>query len=166
MRRQGLCLFFRLYNSMSQCEVIRFILISETQNRPSYAFTALWVANINPSRNDALKFSRVRLNDNNVYNSDTGEFKTPVDGTYMFTATVCVYSNKYLNLQFLADATVIGSFRTGDHDWQSCTSSTAMSQLLRGQIVKLVVVNRGGSGDIVYNSNTGYLSSFSGMLIK
>ena len=166
MRRQGLCLFFRLYNSMSQCEVIRFILISEIQNRPSYAFTALWVANIDPSRNDALKFSRVRLNDNNVYNSDTGEFKTPVDGTYMFTANVCVYRNTYLELQFLADATVIGAFQTGDKDHYSCTSSTAMSQLLKGQIVKLIVVYTYGSGNIVYNNDKGYLSSFSGLLIK
>ena len=155
-----------LYNGMSQCEVIRFILISEIQNRPSYAFTALWVANTRPSANDVLKFSRVRLNDNNVYNSDTGEFKTPVDGTYMFTANVCVYNYKYLNLQFLADDTVIGSFCTGDKDWHSCTSSTAMSQLLRGQIVKLVVVGRSSSGDIVINRDDGYLSSFSGMLIK
>ena len=159
-------LIVRLYNIMSLCDVIRFILISEIQNQPSYAFHALWIANVRPSVNDVLKFSRVILNDHDVYNSDTGEFKTPVDGTYMFTANVCVYNTKYLNLQFLADATVIGSFYTGDNDWRSCTSSTAMSQLLRGQIVKLVVVNRGGSGDIVYNSNTGYLSSFSGMLIK
>ena len=164
MRRQGLCLFFRLYNSMSQCEVIRFILISEIQNRPSY--TALWVDNKNPSPHDALKFSRVSLNDHDVYDSDTGEFKTPVDGTYMFTANVCVVRNKYLNLQFLADATVIGAFLTGDKDWESCTSSTAMSQLLKGQIVKLVVVHRNSRGDIVYNNDNGFLSSFSGMLIK
>ena len=159
-------LIVRLYNIISQCEVIHFILISEIQNRPSYAFSAMWIANADPSRNDALKFSRVRLNDNDVYNSDTGEFKTPVDGTYMFTANVCVYRNTYLELQFLADATVIGSFRTGDKDWNSCTSSKAMSQLLKGQIVKLIVVDTYGSGDIVCNSDYGFLSSFSGMLIQ
>ena len=159
-------LIVRLFNIISQCEVIRFILISEIQNQPSYAFHAMWVANVPPSLNDALKFSRVILNDHDVYNSDTGEFKTPVDGTYMFTANVCVYTNKDLSLQFLADATVIGSFLTGDKDWSSCTSSTAMSQLLKGQIVKLVVVDRYGSGNIVNNYDNGFLSSFSGMLIK
>ena len=106
------------------------------------------------------------LNDNDVYDRNTGEFKTPVDGTYMFTANICVNSYKYLKLQFLADATVIGSFLTGDRDWESCVSSTAMSQLLKGQIVKLVVVGRSGSGNVVYNNDNGYLSSFSGMLIK
>ena len=159
-------LIVRLYNIMSLCEVICFILISEIQNQPSYAFHALWIANVRPSVNDVLEFSRVILNDHDVYNSDTGEFKAPVDGTYMFTATVCVYPNKYLRLQFLAGATVIGSFRTGDKDIYSCTSSTAMSQLLKGQIVKLVVTNRYGSGEMVYNDDYGYLSSFSGMLIK
>ena len=128
----------------------------------------MWVANTDPSHYDAaaLIFSRVILNVNDVYDQNTGKFKTPVDGTYMFTANVCVYSNKALYLQFLADATVIGSFRTGDRDWHSCTSSTAMSQLLRGQIVKLVVHYRSGSGNIVINSDYGYLSSFSGMMIK
>ena len=126
----------------------------------------MWVANTDPSRYDALIFSRVILNDNDVYDQNTGKFKTPVDGTYMFTANVCVYPNKYLDLKFLADDTVIGAFRIGDFDWYSCASSTAMSQLLKGQIVKLVVVHRSSSGDIVYNYDNGSLSSFSGMLIK
>ena len=147
-----------------------FILFSEIQNRPSYAFHAMWVANTDPSHYDApaLIFSRVILNDNDVYDQNTGKFKTPVDGTYMFTANVWVYPNKYLYLQFLADDTVIGAFRAGDHDkdFYSCTSSTAMSQLLKGQIVKLIVKYRFGSGDIVINYDNGFLSSFSGMLIK
>ena len=142
------------------------ILFSDIQNRPSYAFSALWVANKNPSVNDVLKFTRILLNDNDVYDANTGGFIAPVDGTYTFTANVCVVSKKYLNLRFLADATVIGSFRTGDNGIYSCTSSTTMSQLLKGQIVKLVVVGRYGSGNIVYNDDYGFLSSFSGMLIK
>ena len=144
----------------------RSILFSEIQSRPSYAFSALWIDNTNPSVNDVLRFTRILLNDNDVYDANTGGFKAPVDGTYTFTANVCVYSNKYLKLQFLADATVIGSFLTGDKDWHSCTSSTAMSQLQKGQIVKLVVTHRYGSGEMVHNNDTGFLSSFSGMLIK
>ena len=144
----------------------RFILFSEIQNRPTYAFYALWVDNTDASTNDALRFTRVILNDHDVYDKNTGEFKTPVDGTYMFTANVCVNYTKYLDLQFLADDTVIGAFRTGDQDAYSCTSSTAMSQLLKGQIVKLFVSHRYGSGNIVVNDDNGFLSSFSGMLIK
>ena len=144
----------------------RSILFSEIQSRPSYAFSALWINNTNPSVNDVLRFTRILLNDNDVYDANTGEFKAPVDGTYTFTANVCVNYYKALYLQFLADATVIGSFRPGDKDWPSCTSSTAMSQLQKGQIVKLIVQNRIGKLDIVVNSDNGYLSSFSGMLIK
>ena len=62
---------------MSQCEVIRSILFSDIQNRPSYAFSALWVDNRSPSVNDALKFTRVILNDHDVYHPNTGEFKAP-----------------------------------------------------------------------------------------
>ena len=142
------------------------ILFSDIQNRPSYAFSALWVDNTSPSDNDVLRFTRILLNDNDVYDANTGGFMAPVDGTYTFTANVCVMRNKYLNLQFLADATVIGSFCTGDSDAYSCTSNTAMSQLLKGQIVKLIVVDRGGSGSLVNNNDNGHLSSFSGMLIK
>ena len=83
MRRQGLCLFLHI---TSQCEVIHSILFSDIQNQPSYAFSARWVDYRSPLVNDALRFSRVILNDHDVYNSDTGEFKTPADGTYAFTA--------------------------------------------------------------------------------
>ena len=113
-----------------------------------------------------MRFGRILLNDNDVYDANTGEFKAPVDGTYMFTANVCVLYNNNLYLKFLADDAVIGAFRSGDKDWTICTSSTAMSQLLKGQIVKLTVHNRYGSGDIVKNNDNGFLSSFSGMLIK
>ena len=144
----------------------RSILLSEIQNRPSYAFSALWIDNTNPSVNDVLRFTRILLNDNDVYDANTGGFMAPVDGTYTFTANVCVLYNNNLYLKFLADDAVIGGFRTGDKDWNSCTSYTAMSQLLKGQIVKLTVHNRYGSGDIVHNDDNGFLSSFSGMLIK
>ena len=144
----------------------RFILFSELQNRPSYAFSALWVDNTNPSVNDVLRFTRILLNDNDVYDANTGEFKAPVDGAYAFTANICVHGPKFLNMKFLADDAIIGAFRAGDNHWASCTSYTAMSQLLKGQIVKLIVVYRQGSGDIVYNNDGGFLSSFSGMLIK
>ena len=141
-------------------------MFSELENRPSYAFSALWVDNTNPSVNDVLKFTRILLNDDDVYDANTGGFKAPVDGTYTFTANVCVIVGKYLDMQFLADDAIIGSFRAGDKYWTSCTSYSAMSQLLKGQIVKLIVVYRSGSGDIVFNRDNGFLSSFSGMLIQ
>ena len=157
-----------LYHSQTRRHtcMINLFLFSEIQNRPSYEFSVLWIANTDPSVNDALKFTRVLLNDNAVYNANTGEFKAPVDGTYLLTASVCIYSGKYLKLQFMADDTVIGSFIAGDVDWASCTASTAISQLQKGHTVKLVVVQRHGSGDIVVNSDTGYLSSFAGTLLK
>ena len=141
-------------------------MFSEIQSRPSNAFSALWIDNTSPSVNDALVFSRVLLNDNAVYNANTGEFKAPVDGTYIFSANVCIHGNKYLKLQLWADDTVISSFIAGDRDWSSCTASTAISQLQKGQIVKLVVVQRNGSGTIVNNNDIGYLSSFVGILSK
>ena len=148
------------------CALINLISISEIHNRPSYAFSTMWVDNTNPSVNDVLVFTRVLLNDNTVYDANTGTFKAPVDGTYMFTANVCTQGGKYLKLQFLAQDIVIGSFIAGDIDWHSCTSSTAVSQLETGHTVKLVVVERHGSGAIVVNRDTGYLSSFVGTLLK
>ena len=147
-------------------EVTHSILFSDIQNRPSYAFSALWVDNTDANPNDALRFTRVNLNDHDVYDRNTGAFKTPVDGTYTFTAYVCVYNGEHLYLQFLADDAIIGAFNTGDRYSIACTASTAMSQLLKGQIVKLIVVKRTSSGNIIYNDDKGFLNSFSGMLIK
>ena len=141
-------------------------MFSEIQNRPSYAFSALWIDNTNPSVNDVLVFTRVLLNDNAVYDANNGKYTAPVDGTFMFTVNVCTNGNEYLKLQLWAEDTVIGSFIAGDRDWSSCTASTAISQLHKGQIVKLVVVQRHGNGAIVNNHDIGYLSSFAGILMR
>ena len=138
----------------------------EALSQPSDAFSVAWVENTAAAVNDVLKFTRILLNENNVYNAHTGEYTTPVNGTYMFTSNLCTYSNKYANIAFLADDTLIGAFFAGDRDWNVCSHSSAISHREKGMKVKVAVTRRYGSGDIIYNNDNGYLSTFAGHRIK
>ena len=139
--------------------------ISEFLERPSYAFSAMWLSNTNPAVGETLIFSRIALNEKNVYNANTGEYTVPVNGTYLFTSTLCTVYNKWVNVKFMADSAVIGAFRAADHDWSFCSSSSVIRYLTKDTKVKMNVQNK-GSGEIFLNTEDNYLSSFSGHLIK
>ena len=138
--------------------------ISEFLEGPSYAFSAMWLSNMNPAV-ETLVFSRISLNEKDVYNSNTGEYTVPVNGTYLFTSTLCTVHNKWVNVKFMADSVVIGAFRAADQDWSFCSSSSVIKYLTKDIKVKMNVQNK-GSGEIFINSEDNYQGSFSGHLIK
>ena len=144
---------------------IFFFSFSEFLERPSYAFSAMWLPNTNPAVGETLIFSRIALNEKDVYNAYTGEYTVPVNGTYLFTSTLCVHASKWVNLKFMADSVVIGAFRVAEKDWSNCSSSSVIRYLTKDMKVKMNVHNK-GSGTIFTNSENYYLNSFSGHLIK
>ena len=87
-----------------------FFCSPEALRQPSDAFSVAWIENTAPAVNDVLKFTRILLNENDVYSAHTGEYTTPVNGTYMFTSNLCTIGNKYAYIAFLADDTLIGAF--------------------------------------------------------
>ena len=147
-----LCFFFFFF----------FFCSPETLRQPSDVFSAVWIENTAVAVNDVLKFTRILLNENDVYDAHTGEYTAPVNGTYMFTSNLCTHDNTYAHIAFLADDTLIGAFFAGDRDWNVCSYSSAISRLEKGMKVKVAITRRYGSGDIFRNNNSGYLSTFAG----
>ena len=139
--------------------------ILEFLERPSYAFSAMWLSNTNPAEGETLIFSRITLNEKDVYNGYTGEYTVPVNGTYLFTSTLCTHNNKWIKIKFMADSVVIGAFRAADKDFTFCSSSSVIGYLTKDMKVRMIVTSR-SSGEIFYNLENQYLSSFSGHLIK
>ena len=149
------------------CLIFFFFFYSpEALSQPSDAFSVVWIENTAPAVNDVLKFTRILLNENDVYNAHTGEYTAPVNGTYMFTSNLCTIGNKYAHIAFLADDTLIGAFFAGDRDWTVCSYSSAISRLEKGMKVNVAITHKHGSGDIFYNNDNGYLSTFAGHRIK
>ena len=140
--------------------------ISDSLIRPLYVFDATWIENLNPSVGDAIIFSRDMLNEKGVYNKDSGKFTAPVNGTYMFTATLCVHGSQYVMVQFVADNAVLGSFLAGNNqDRALCSASSIYRHLHKGSKVWLKVVQC-TSGTVFINREIGYLSHFAGHLIN
>lgn len=132
----------------------------------SYAFNAQWIKDESPSTGDTLIFTRVPLNQNDVYSSATGEYTVPVDGTYMFSMTLCTEYGGWVKIKVLADATVMHVFYPGSSIYM-CTSTSTVGQLKKGVKVK-VVVNRKSAGrsDHFYQEDNDRMCTFSGFLIK
>lgn len=125
----------------------------------------MWVKDESPSPGDTLIFTRTSLNENNVYNSNTGEYTAPVNGTYMFSTTLCNTSGRWVKIKFVADESVIGVFFGGHLDDYYCTSTSTVGYLKKGMKVRIVVQATGG-GDVFHQYNNDRMCSFSGHLIN
>ena len=138
---------------------------SEYLERPSYAFSAYWLSNHDANVGDTLIFLNVILNEENVYNKYTGEYTVKVNGTYMFSTTLCFMNVGYANVRFLADDKAIGIFRVGDKDWQLCACSSTIAYLPKDSNVRLDVLYKSKS-TIFKDEENAMQCSFSGHLVK
>ena len=114
---------------------------------------------------NAMKFSKIILNEGNAYNKDTGIFTAPIGGIYLFNAHICCEKGKEVDY-FIAVAgkkIVTGEFRVSDGASDAkCTSFGATSLVRKGESVWV--------GDVLFSDldsrvNDNDVSSFSGTLI-
>lgn len=142
-------------------------LIEEYLRQPSYAFNAYWLANTNPANGDALVFTRIHLNEGNVYDSSTGKYTAPLNGTYLFSTTLCFNTAMWAFIHFIVDGTPNGVFLAGNSQGRDahCASSTVTVFLQKGMQVWLKVYNK-SPGTPFINGHNQYHSHFAGHLIK
>ena len=156
-------LFFDIRFCCVKCHCIFYV--SDHTGGSAYAFNAQWVQDESPSTGDTLIFTRVPLNQNGVYSNTTGEYTVPVDGTYMFSTTVCIHSLGWVKIKILADYSVMHVFFPGDLSDYICTSTSTVGQLKKGMKVKIVVHEKGGT-KLFYQRDKDRMCTFSGFLIK
>nr|KAG5693589.1 hypothetical protein BaRGS_011714 [Batillaria attramentaria] len=111
---------------------------------------------------DVIILTSVTINQGNAYNSSTGEFTAPYNGTYFFTATASSarYSNTtdyYANVYVMVDYFTVTAVWTKSVSWYEMATCTYPIHLAKGQRVWLQAVD---DGDFA-----GPNTSFSGFLL-
>ena len=132
--------------------------------RPFYGFSAYESASRSASVGSTIVLRRTRLNEGAAYITDTGQFMAPVDGIYIFHATLCTTTGgNYIYAAFLAGEEVIGRLAANDKDWDTCQSGSAVARLQKGINVYLKVTYV--ISGTVLRDDSNHLNSFSGFLV-
>ena len=110
-------------------------------------------------------FAKTHINENSVYNTATGKFTAPVDGVFVFHATLHVnVRKKYIHVEFNAGGKAIGRYMVGDNYYDASSSGSAIAQLQKGTEVYLKVTS--GNSGITFREDIYGMSTFSGNLLS
>ena len=132
---------------------------------PHIAFTAVGVVDLSPSNGQTIIFSSTRLNEGNAYNTSTGVFTSPVNGTFSFSTQFCVPPNKVLFIAIVVDGINYATSLIYDSDAHACDTGTAVAMLHVNSKV-WVMCTSANSRDIIYPADAKNMNSFSGYLIN
>ena len=138
---------------------------SEQASRPSYAFSAYWLSETDPTPPEDLIFTRTLLDTDNVYNNRTGKFTVPHSGVYIFFATLCTINGQSALAEIRTEEAFIGKMYAGDYNWYTGSSGFGTAHLQAGKQVFMRMTSA-ASGNVFYNSESNGINSFSGHLIK
>ena len=111
------------------------MLFTDTREYQVSFYARMSVATTVSSGNPVI-LSDVTNNQGHAYNTTTGEFTAPVNGTYFFAATTYGISRYLANADIVVDGTVICSIQTTPN-YGSSSSCQAVESLQAGQQVWL-----------------------------
>jgi len=75
---------------------------------------------------DTIIFDDVLTNIGSGYNPETGIFKVPFSGRYLFSLTICAQNQKQVWAEILADGVVIGQLAAGDQEIDRASASVSV----------------------------------------
>ena len=135
----------------------------DTEPRPFYGFSAYESASSTASMGSTIVLRRTHLNEGGSYNTGTGLFTAPIDGMYIFHATLCIHSGgKHIFVTFMAGEEVLGRFAAVD-TYDSCHSGSALARLQKGSQVCLRVTHASSGSTLRDDGHR--MNSFSGFLV-
>nr|KAG5693588.1 hypothetical protein BaRGS_011713 [Batillaria attramentaria] len=108
----------------------------------SATFHARLTSNSPVNTGDHIILTDVIINEGNVYNSSTGEFTAPYDGSYFFTATAvsAMYSNttdQFANVDLMVDGDIVTYIWTKSVNYLETGTCSYTTHLNKGQRVWL-----------------------------
>ncbi|XP_045201938.2 C1q-related factor-like [Mercenaria mercenaria] len=137
--------------------------IAEASTIPKIVFKARINSHMSVTRGVYIVFPTTVLNEGDAYDSGSGIFTAPVNGTYMFNVIFCVSSGKSLHIDIMVDDTKTAPvvFRNSAHS--VCHSAVTVEVLTAGQRVGIQVTYN-ESGNVIHHNSYRW-STFSGTLL-
>ncbi|XP_060560618.1 caprin-2-like [Ruditapes philippinarum] len=132
---------------------------------PSVAFKARLNSHLTAaSVGDYIVFPIMMFNEGSAFDSSTGKFTVPVNGTYLFTVIFCVWSKQSLYIDITVDGQTTQPIVLRSEVNSACQSAALIEVLIVGQTVGVKVTN-GFSTHTVHHGSYRW-NTFSGTLIR
>ncbi|XP_060566967.1 coadhesin-like [Ruditapes philippinarum] len=137
----------------------------DCQSDSGVAFNAYYVTDFSPVSGQTMIFSKTLLNEGDAYNTSTGIFVAPRNGTYTFEAQMCTGHRKSMQFDIMVGSVVHATAYGYDYDNADCVSTHAIVKLNTGDRVSVEwkYWSYATSNVILQNVNF-YRNSFSGKL--
>ncbi|XP_053385405.1 uncharacterized protein LOC128550433 [Mercenaria mercenaria] len=100
-----------------------------TSSDASVAFNAYGVTDISPNKGQTMVFSTVLTNKGDSYNSSTGVFVAPRNGTYIFHAQMCISRSKHMHFDIMVERTSYATAYGYAYNSCECPSIQAVVEL-------------------------------------
>jgi hypothetical protein len=104
------------------------------------------------------------FNEGSAFDSSTGKFTVPVNGTYLFTVIFCVTSTKSFYIDITVDGQKTQPVVLRSQSNAACQSAALLEVLIVGQTVGVKVTANSFSTPMVYHDLHRW-NTFSGTLI-
>ncbi|XP_060560619.1 caprin-2-like [Ruditapes philippinarum] len=158
-------------NSFEQSIVVRVgelrktvDVIADKSKVPTVAFKARLNSHLlAASRGDYIVFPITMFNEGSAFDSSTGKFTVPVNGTYLFTVIFCVSSRQSLYIDITVDDQTTQPVVLRNENNAARQSAALLEVLIVGQTVGVKVLVSFSTHMVHYDSSR--WSTFSGTLI-
>ena len=116
--------------------------------------------------NQRLVYDTIVTNEGNAYDAETGIFRAPLNGTYIFSVTACATNSDRFSLYIVKDPhMILGELRAGAKEYIDCNSEVTTSYLNAGSTVWVERSNNPNDEGQKGLMKTVYWNSFTGVKI-
>ena len=142
--------------------------VAQTLVRPTVAVKVRLSKDVTLARvHQRVVYDTIVMNEGSAYDQETGIFRAPVDGTYMFSVTACATNGDQFSLYIVKDQqTVIGELRSGDDSHKDCNSEVSTAYMIAGSTVWVERSNNPNDKNVRGLLETVYCNSFTVALVN
>ena len=125
-------------------------------------FSAKTAFNLIPETSQVIIFQTVLQNEGNAYDSTSGVFTSPVNGTFFFSVQLCANNRKWARFQLVVDnmKSILAISHYNRYASHTTTSNSVAQYLSEGQKVWVQASYNAGLSETPFCWN-----QFSGMLV-
>ncbi|XP_060586448.1 uncharacterized protein LOC132742139, partial [Ruditapes philippinarum] len=139
------------------------VVCTKSSCSPNIVFKAKNVTNTSPGNGQAIIFGSTLVNEGNAYNTSTGFFTAPVNGTYSFSVQICSHNQKEVVVDLTVDGNAYATLHVYDSNDETCNSADTVAVLHEHS--KVFVKCTAGCTNTAIKNQWYLVNSFSGYLI-